>query len=125
MNQREQIIRNYINAYNNFDIDGMVANFDDAIKFENISNGNVIITIAGLNDFKKKAEQAKHLFTKRKQTIKRFTHHHDYTEIEIDYNAVLAIDLSKALKTGDELNLERKSIFKFSENKIIELTDVS
>ena len=57
--------------------------------------------------------------------IKSFQHNGNETIVEIDYHAILAIDLPNGLKAGSELNLTGKSIFKFSENKIIELTDIS
>ena len=123
--EREKIIKDYITAYNNFDIEKMLTHLDEQIKFENISNGVTNMTLTDLNSFREQAEQAKKIFTTRKQTIKSWTHQDNLTEIEIEYNAVLAIDLPNGLKKDDILNLEGKSIFKFSEGKIIELTDIS
>jgi hypothetical protein len=122
---REKIVNNYIDAYNNFDIGRMLTNFDENIRFENISNGVANMTLQGLNPFKEQAEQAKSLFKTRTQSIKSWTHKDDLTEIEIEYNAVLAIDLPNGLKKGENLNLQGKSIFKFSGEKIIELIDIS
>jgi allophanate hydrolase subunit 1 len=123
--EREKIIKDYITAYNNFDIEKMLTHLDEQIKFENISNGVTNMTLTDLNSFREQAQQAKKLFTTRKQTIKSWTHQDNLTEIEIEYNAVLAIDLPNGLKKDDILNLEGKSIFKFSGDKIIELTDIS
>ena len=123
--EREKIIKDYITAYNNFDIEKMLTHLDEQIKFENISNGVTNMTLTDLNSFREQAEQAKKIFTTRKQTIKSWTHQDNLTEIEIEYNAVLAIDLPNGLKKDDILNLEGKSIFKFSKDKIIELTDIS
>jgi hypothetical protein len=125
MQLREQIINQYINAYNNFDIDGMITDMTPTMKFVNVSNGEVNMTLNGLPAFIEQAEHAKGLFTSRKQTIKSFKHAADQTEIDIAYNAVLAIDLPNGMKKGDGLNLTGKSIFKFLGDKIIELTDIS
>jgi hypothetical protein len=125
MKQREQIINYYINAYNNFDVNGMVANMDPSIKFENISYGAVNMTLNGLPAFIEQAEQANAIFISRQQTIKNFKHTANQTEIDIAYYAVLAIDLPNGMKKGDELNLTGKSIFKFLGDKITELTDIS
>jgi hypothetical protein len=65
MKARENIISNYIDAYNRFDVDGMVLDFDGAIKFENISNGKIDMSIDGLSKFREQAKQAQHIFTKR------------------------------------------------------------
>lgn len=125
MKQRERLISNYIDAYNSFDVDSMLADFGPSIKFENISNGTINMTLVGLAAFRQQAEQAKSLFSKRQQTIKSYEHENDETRIEIDYQAILAIDLPNGLKQGDELNLVGSSVFKFLDDKIIALTDIS
>lgn len=122
---REKVIKNYINGYNNFDIDKMFADFDESIIFENIQNGEVNMALSGILALKEQAEQAKNYFSSRQQTIKKFVHNDDETEIEIDYSAVLAMDFPNGLKKGEKLNLKGKSIFKFSANKVVKLTDVS
>ncbi|MFH6993252.1 nuclear transport factor 2 family protein [Flavobacterium sp. FlaQc-48] len=125
MIDREKIIQNYIDGYNQFDIDKMIADFNSDIVFENIQNGEVNMTLTGLDQFKEQAEKAKMYFSEREQTITAFNHLESKTEIEIDYQAVLAMDFPNGMKTGDKLNLKGKSIFEFSDNKIQKLSDVS
>ncbi|HEY9262648.1 nuclear transport factor 2 family protein [Chitinophaga sp.] len=125
MTQREQIIHNYIAAYNNFDVDKMMADFDDAIRFENISKGKVDRLLVGRTAFKELAEQSRHLLSERRQTIRSFVHEADQTTIQIDYFAILAIDLPNGLKKGAELKLSGISVFKFDGNKIVALSDIS
>lgn len=122
---REKVVKNYIDGYNNFDIAKMFADFDESIIFENIQNGEVSMTLAGISALKEQAEQAKSYFSSRQQTIKTFVHNDDETEIEIEYSAVLAMDFPNGLKKGERLNLTGKSIFKFSDNKVVKLTDIS
>ena len=123
--EREKVIKNYIDGYNNFDIKKMFADFDKTIIFENIQNGQTNMTLTGLSALKEQAEQAKSYFSSRQQKIKSFVHNDDETEIEIDYSAILAMDFPNGLKKGEKLNLTGKSIFKFSENKVVKLTDMS
>jgi hypothetical protein len=125
MEKRERIIQNYIDGYNEFDIDKMVADFDESIVFENIADGKITLSLTGLTSFRKQAEQAKAYFSYRKQTIKSYIHHHNETEVEIDYKAVTAMDFNNGLKKGEELHLSGKSVFTFKGNKIIKLTDIS
>ncbi|MEJ5962079.1 nuclear transport factor 2 family protein [Pedobacter immunditicola] len=125
MRQREQIIHNYVNAYNNFDIDGMLIHLDPDILFKNVSEGAINMTLEGLTAFRAQAEKAKSLFSQRYQQIIRFKHDEHQSEIDIDYRATLAVDLSDELKKGSKLELKGKSIFKFSQDKIIAITDVS
>jgi hypothetical protein len=125
MQNRERIIQNYIEGYNASDIDEMVKDLDEAILFENISNGEINMSLTGLKAFKLQAEQAKGYFSVREQTIKAFRHQNENTEIEIEYYAILAMDFPNGLKKGDELKLQGRSIFQFSGNKITKLTDIS
>ncbi|MCL1032813.1 hypothetical protein [Elizabethkingia anophelis] len=79
----------------------------------------------GKKEFRQQAELTKTYFKERQQNITSVKHSEDHTEIEIDYYAVLATDMPNGLKKGNELRLTGKSIFKFSDDRIIELTDIS
>ena len=125
MTNREIIIKNYIKAYNEFNIDKMVTDFAENITFENIQNGEINMSLNGLTAFKQQAEQAKAYFSERTQTITLFKHIDNRTEIEINYKAILAIDFPNGFKKGQKLNLSGKSIFEFDSDKIIKLTDIS
>lgn len=125
MTDRVNIIKNYIAGYNQFDIEKMVANFDDNIVFENIQNNEISLSLKGLTAFKQQAKTAKTYFTKRTQVVKSFRHFDNSTEIEIDYIAILAMDFPNGLKKGQELKLSGKSVFEFKKNKVIKLTDIS
>lgn len=125
MSRKEYIIRSYINAYNQFDIPGMVANLHDNIVFKNIQDGETNLLLQGKKEFRQQAELTKTYFKERQQNITSVKHSEDHTEIEIDYYAVLAADMPNGLKKGNQLRLSGKSIFKFSDDRIIELTDIS
>ncbi len=125
MKQREAIIQNYIDAYNSFDVEGMIKDMDDNVMFQNVSNGDTNISLQGIDAFKAQAEQAKIYFTERKQTLTSVTHSLDTTEIEIDYHAVLAIDFPNGMKKGEVLKMQGISLFTFKGDKIIKLVDVS
>jgi len=122
---KEEIVRNYIEAYNNFDVDNMVINFDENVVFENVQNNETNMSLKGIAAFKEQAEQAKAYFKTRKQRIKSIKHAAQQVEIEIDYYAVLAIDLPNGLKAGEALNLSGRSVFLFESDKVIKLTDIS
>jgi hypothetical protein len=121
--RREKIIRNYIEGYNEFDVEKMTHDFNDEKVFQNIQDEKVSMTLNGISDFKKQAEQAKSYFETRKQKVTSISHNHNETEIEIDYSAVLAIDFPNGLKKGHKLELKGTSIFTFKDNKIMQLTD--
>lgn len=125
MKNREVLIQNYIEGYNNFDVEKMTKNLAENIIFQNIENGQLTMNINGIEEFRKQAEIAKMYFSKREQTITSYKHIDNKTEIEIDYFGILAQDFPNGMKKGEEINLKGKSIFEFENNKIIKLTDVS
>src|SRR5690606_14868911 len=110
---------------NEYDVEKMTADLDDAVVFRNIQNGQVNMHLEGIDAFRKQAEQAKSYFEIRQQEITSITHDKDTTSIEIDYSATLAIDLPGGLKKGDKLNLKGKSTFKFVEQRIVEILDIA
>jgi hypothetical protein len=125
MTDRERIIKNYIEGYNQFDINKMVADMAEDIRFENIQNGEIDLSVEGLEAFRQQAELAKTFFSSRQQTIRSFKHSGNETEIEIDYHAILAMDFPNGLKRGQELRLTGRSVFEFDGNSIISLKDIS
>lgn len=125
MKRREEIIENYVKAYNTFNVPGMTAAFHADIVFKNIQDGEITLSLEGIDAFIEQAESAKSFFSSRRQTIKSFKHEGDETEIEIEYHAVLAMDLPNGLKKGQELNLQGKSVFKFVGDRIVGLKDIS
>lgn len=126
MKDREEIIMNYLDGYNSFDIDKMVKDLDDHLLFENISNGIVTDSLNGKEAFKEQAEQAKSFFSDRNQKVTSITHFKDYSEVSIDYVATLAIDFPNGPNKGDKINLQGKSIFEFNKKgKLITIKDIS
>ena len=123
-NEQEKI-ENYVRTYNNFETEGMLQDLHEEVKFQNISGGEVNRTTSGIEAFKDQAEQAKQYFKKRELTIKRLHFNGDQAEAEIEFKGVLATDFPGGLKAGDTLSLQGKSVFKFRDNKIIEITDIS
>ncbi len=126
MNQeREKIIQNYINGYNEFDVEKMISDLDDKVIFQNIQNGTITMTLNGINAFKQQAERVKAYFANRQQQIIGIKHENNKTEIEIDYAATLAKDFPNGLKEGQKIELKGTSIFVFRDKKIIAITDKS
>ncbi len=121
----QQSIEAYIKAYNAFDIAGMLDVLHAEIEFKNIANGEVTLAIQGIEAFKAQAQQATQFFKQRQQTITDIHFEPKQTVVFLDYQGVLAVDLPNGLKAGDTLNLKGKSIFRFEDNKIISLEDIS
>lgn len=122
---KQNLIERYIEAYNNFDVEGMLAGLHHNIVFKNIANGEINLQTDGIEAFRNQAEQTKAFFSERTQTITSIRFDESETEVGIDYVGILAIDLPNGMKIGDKLELKGKSIFRFSDGKIIEIQDIS
>lgn len=121
----KQMIENYIQAYNNFDVPGMIKDLAPNLVFENLSNGETNVATQGLEEFKQQAESAKTYFSERKQVITAWDFQDNQVSIDIQYFGVAAIDIPDFMKAGDTINLQGKSIFTFQDGKIIKIQDIS
>ncbi len=122
---QKSIVENYLNSYNDFDIDGMTKDLTDNVVFENVSNGKVELRTEGIGEFRKQAELAKQYFTQRKQLVESWEYIDTKVIIGIHYEAILAMDFPNGMKTGDTLKLKGKSEFDFEDGKIKSITDKS
>jgi ketosteroid isomerase-like protein len=124
-NLYQDIIENYIEAYNNFDIERMLADMHDNVRFENISGEEVNLITNGIAELKIQAEKARQYFKEREQKITDIRFRSHRVEIEIDYKGILAIDIPGGPKAGDKIELKGRSVFTFRGFKIIELQDIT
>lgn len=122
---QQQIIEAYLEAYNNFDIEGMLKHLHNDLVFENISDDEVNMRLEGKAAFKAQAEAASAYFKSRKQTVRSWNFDGDTVTIDLNYEAVLAQDFPNGLKTGATLSLTGKSIFEFFDGKVMRLVDKS
>lgn len=126
MRDKQQIIKDYIQGYNDFNIDQMLKDLDPKITFKDIQDNRTVINLQGKSAFEKQAYCSGDYFSSRKQTIESI--HKDSKKIytlEITFEAVLKTDLPNGLKKGQQITLKGKSIFEFKNDKIISLTDIS
>jgi len=124
-NQRQDIIENYIAAYNNFDSDGMSRDLHEDILFENIHNGQVNLKTKGMADFKTQAETAKKLFKQRQQKVINIKIKDNTAEVQIDFTGILSDDPANGSQARAAISMTGNSIFVFEEGKIIRITDRS
>lgn len=119
------IVREYIRAYNAFDVEGLFGLLHKDVVFRNISNGEIDTETFGVEKFRELAEKSVSLFLSRRQTILDCRYSDDIVEVDIDYEGVLGTDLPNGLKVGDEIQLTGKSIFNFKDGKISLIEDHS
>ncbi|WP_299826113.1 nuclear transport factor 2 family protein [uncultured Pontibacter sp.] len=122
---QQNVIRSYIDAYNKFDVEGMLQHLHEQVEFENISDGKVNTTTKGKAAFGEQARQAIQYFKQRQQSISSISEKANKIEATINYNAILAVNLPNGLKAGETLTLSGKSIFTFKDGKIFTIQDIS
>ncbi|MBC9796950.1 nuclear transport factor 2 family protein [Sinomicrobium weinanense] len=125
MTDQEQIVKNYIEAYNNFDIEGMLNDLHPDILFENVSGGKTDLTLRGIFDFEQQARKAIAFFSQRKQAITSINKNNNTVTVDINYTGILAQDLPNGMKKGDTITLKGRSIFDFKDRKITHIRDES
>ncbi|GAB7086927.1 nuclear transport factor 2 family protein [Marinifilum fragile] len=123
MKNLQKVIENYIQAYNQFDIEGMLTDLHEDVVFENISEGILTLRTEGIDEFHTQAEKAMNCFSQREQIIRNWDIQLDKVVIDIDYKATLATDLPSGMKQGDILEISGQSEFVFEEDKIIRIVD--
>ncbi|MEC4088039.1 nuclear transport factor 2 family protein [Pseudoalteromonas rubra] len=119
------LVEAYIHAYNAFDIAAMLALLDEQIVFENESNGEITASAHGKVAFEQLAVKGAALFETRQQTIIELALEEHAATAYIQYQATLAADLPNGLSAGDRFQLEGETRFRFHNNKISYIKDVS
>ena len=119
------IICDYISAYNQLDVAGMLACLTDDIEFQNVSNGIIDTHTTSKEEFKKLADMGATAFDRRKQTILHSISVSNLTLLEIDYQAVVRADLPNGWKAGQDLQFLGASAFEITEGKISKIIDQS
>ena len=119
------LIERYLDAYNAFDVPGMLVVLHPDVVFENISAGRVTAAAHGVEEFRQLAERAATLFSGRRQTVREYVEDGEGARIAIDYEGVLAADLGTELRAGETLRLTGHSTFQFREGRIARIVDES
>ncbi|WP_159727105.1 nuclear transport factor 2 family protein [Sphingobacterium sp. 18053] len=89
-------------------------------------NGEKTMELRDIEEFKNQAIDALSYFSERERSIEAINHIQSSIEIIINYKAIAAIDFHNGLKKVDEINLQGKSIFEFSDDgKIVKSTNMT
>jgi ketosteroid isomerase-like protein len=123
--EKRELVELYIDAYNAFNTDGMLAVIHPDIDFKNVAGGKVNAAACGKDQLRHLAEQSRGLFTYRKQTVTQFEAKGDQAFVEVDYIGVLATDLPNGMRKGETFRLAGRTEFAFRDGKICKITDIS
>ena len=111
--EKESVISDYLAAYNNFDVEGMIALVHPKVTFVNIYEDKVNARAEGLEQLRKLANKSKALFSSQHQEAIKFNFIGDRVKVDIAFEGVLAADLPNGMKAGDTLRFHGSSEFEF------------
>lgn len=117
------VISRYIAAYNDRDVDAMLACLAETIRFENRASGIVTATTEDKAAFAVMAREGVAMFAERRQTVRHAITVGDTTLVEIDYAATVAADLPNGWTAGQRLAFQGASLFQARNGLIDRLVD--
>jgi len=123
--EKRILIEQFIDAYNRFDVDGMLALLTPDVLFENVADGQVTAATSGIAEFRQLAEQSKALFSERKQTITALKFRPASVVASIAWRGVFAIDVPNGPTAGTVIELEGESEFEFAGERLSRIVDRS
>jgi ketosteroid isomerase-like protein len=121
--ENETLVEDYIRRYNLKDIDGMMTLFSEDVLFESISAATGIMSVQGKENLRQLAQKSAEIFKVRRQTPSNVVLDGNKAAVEVNYWAVLAMDLPDGKKEGEEVQFRGVSFFEIREGLISRLTD--
>jgi hypothetical protein len=123
--RQKDLIDRYLAAYNAFDIEGMLAQLDPGIRFENHANGQLTAETSGIDAFRQLAEQSKNLFSEREQRVTGLRPDGGMLVADIAWRGRLAADVPDGPPAGTLLEMTGRSEFAFGPAGITKIVDRS
>lgn len=123
--QAKVLVETYIEAYNRFNVPGMLACLHPDVQFEHSTNGDVTVRLDGKAAFESQAIRAAAWFMERTQRVTAFRWQDERAEVDLDYFAITATDLPNGIKAGTILQFSGRSSFSFREGLIALIQDFS
>jgi ketosteroid isomerase-like protein len=123
--QAKMLVDKYVEAYNGFDVPGILACLHPDVQFEHSTNGDVTVRLEGKAAFEAQATRAAAWFTERRQHVTAFRWQDEQAEVDVDYFAITATDLPNGIKAGATLQFSGRSIFSFQDELIAFIQDFS
>lgn len=119
-----EIIRRYLEAYNNRDVSALADCVAERVVFENVSNRSAPMLIEGREAFVQLATQAVEMFTERRQTVRMAVVGKDRVALDVDWTGTPAADLGE-MKAGESVSLRGASFFTIADGRIVRIVDLS
>jgi len=120
---RQALIDAYIDAYNRFDIEGMLAVLSDDVRFEHHAGGDMSVATDGKDEFGKLARVGAALFASRRQEVTAVRDEGDTVVVDIAFHGEVAEDIPDGPGAGTVIEMVGTSEFAFDGGKISRVID--
>ena len=118
-----KLVNDYLAAYTNFDIPGMLALLDPDIRFENYSKEQLTASATGISAFEELASQTAGIFSERDQVLQSLRIWPDHAIAMIAFRGKLAKGFPGGPSAGTVIEIQGRSEFSFKNGKIIKIVD--
>ncbi|KKZ84182.1 hypothetical protein B5K05_23985 [Rhizobium phaseoli] len=118
-------VADYVAAYNLKDIGKMVEQLDDGVSFLHVMSGETKHALKGRDAFAELARSSASMFISRRQEVVSSSTRDGRTVLHVQFNGVIASDLSNGWVAGQEIDVSGVSIFTVAGEKITEIIDVA
>ena len=122
---KKSLIERYLRAYNDLDIEGMIARMHPDCSFENRAGGQVTVSTKGVDQLRELAEKTRAFFSARSQKITAFHEEGEEIIVDITFEGVLRVDLPNGPRAGETIRIKGKSVYQFRDGLIFRITDIS
>ncbi|MET0255610.1 MAG: nuclear transport factor 2 family protein [Luteibacter sp.] len=119
----QALIAAYIDAYNRFDVEGMLVTLTDDVRFEHRAAGELAVATDGKADFEKLARVGAALFASREQRLVDLRDEGDTVVATIDFHGEIAEDIPEGPGAGTIIEMRGTSEFSFVDNRIAKVVD--
>lgn len=119
----EALIHAYVDAYNRFDVEGMLVTLTDDVRFEHHSDGELSVATDGKADFEKLARVGAALFASRTQTLGEWREEDETIVVTVDFHGEIAEDIPDGPGAGTIIEMSGVSEFTFVDRKIAKVID--
>ncbi|UPG86412.1 nuclear transport factor 2 family protein [Luteibacter aegosomatis] len=120
---RESLIRAYVEAYNRFDVEGMLATLADGVRFEHHAGGELAVATDGKADFEKLARVGAAMFASRRQTLVSLEEREGRVVATVDFHGEVAEDIPDGPRAGTVIEMRGTSEFGFDGGAIARVID--
>lgn len=118
--EKRLLVEEYLQAYNEMSVDGMLKVLHPEIQFQHVAGGKVMASTSGIGAFRSLAEQGVAMFEERTQQVQAIRESRNTIILTVEFRGRLRVPPAGS---DGELRLVGTSEFSFGDLKISRIVD--